>query len=272
MNPYQKMIDTAISKEQEMVLLIGSGVAKDAGIHTGWDLMLKTAGLVYIAETDMIDPNLELKEWFLKSPYAQMKYMEILVKFAPTRQDQINFFHNYLDNKEISQVYKGIADLVNRRILAAIISVNFDHYLEKALTARGQKAQVITSDENLNDMVPLAHSNTIRIYKPYGDIEKGEVKNTPKDLERLSPSMEKELINITTNHSLVLLGYSGGHDLGMQRVFKRRGFSYHPMFYVNPKPPAGEMADILRTKEYIYVNCLGASKCIEDFLALLEKV
>jgi hypothetical protein len=271
MNPYHKITDAALSKEGELVLLMGSGVAKDAGIHTGWDLMIKTAGLVYVAETDMIDPGVDLKEWFLTGKYARMKYMDVLAKVTPSRQEQISFVHNYLDNKDINIIYKGLADLINRRILAAVITVNFDHYLEKALAAHRLQTQIITSDEDINNMAPLAHSDTIRIYKPYGDIDRGAIKNTPADLEQLSPLMEKELINIITEHTLVILSYSGGHDLGMQRVFKGRGFSYHEMFYVNPKPPSGEMADILRTKEYVYVNCPGASKFILDFIEQLEK-
>jgi hypothetical protein len=272
MSVFEKLVKSITIKEKEAILLVGPGVARDAGLHTGWDLMLKTAGLVYISETDRIDPDMNLEQWFLSSKYANMKYAEVLSKIAPTRANQVNFLHNYLDHKDISPIYKGIAELVARRIFAAVISVNFDHYLEKALATHRIQLQEVAADEDIPGLVPLAHTNTARLYKPYGDIERGEIKNTPADIASLSPLMEKELINIITEHTLIILGYSGGHDPGMQRVFKGRGFSYHQLFYVNPRPAVGQMADILQTKDYVYVPYTGASKFIEDVISLLEKI
>jgi len=270
MNPLQKMAEAALARERNMVVFLGPGVCRDAGIHTGWDLMLKTAGLIYIAETDTIDPALNLSEWFSSSKYARMNYMELLSKIAPSKEAQVSFVKNYLDSKATGEIYKLIANLATRKMLVAIITVNFDHYLERAIETHREQMKIIASDSDLDDLPPLKHTNDIRIYKPYGDIERGSMRLTPADMEHLPPAIEKELIEMISENSLVLLGYSGYHDTAMQNVFKSRGFSYAPLFYVNPNPPAGEMKDILRTKDYTFIRS-NATQCILDFIHQLEQ-
>ena len=44
----------------------GAGVSKDCGIPTAWDLMLKTAGLLYASETESIDTSVDLENWALR--------------------------------------------------------------------------------------------------------------------------------------------------------------------------------------------------------------
>lgn len=271
MNPIVKLAASALPGEKKYVLFAGAGVSKDAGIPTAWDLMLKTAGLLYAADNEVIDLNVDLEEWFLKSKYAQMKYSELIEKVYPNYPDQQNFLKNYLNNKEVGQAHRGTAELVRRGIIRAIITTNFDHYIEKALEEKGLDIQVISTDEDLKNSEPLIHCKAVRIYKPHGDLGRGALKNTPKDLEKLSPLMERELIRVLSEHGAIVLGYSG-RDKGIQRILKERSYSYYPLFWVNPNPPEGEIEDILKTKGYTYIPCTGAGQFIDDFLRLLQRL
>ena len=80
MNPIVKLAASALPGERKYILFAGAGVSKDAGIPTAWDLMLKTAGLLYASESDEIDPKVDLEEWFLKSDDAQMEYSQLIEK------------------------------------------------------------------------------------------------------------------------------------------------------------------------------------------------
>jgi len=50
MNPIVKLIANALPGDKKYILFAGAGVSKDAGIPTTWELMLKTAGLLYVAD------------------------------------------------------------------------------------------------------------------------------------------------------------------------------------------------------------------------------
>lgn len=271
MNPIVKLAASALPGEKKYILFVGAGVSKDAGIPTAWDLMLKTASLLYAVENEAIDKAVNLEEWFTNSKYAHMQYAELIEKIYPNYPDQQNFLKSYLNNKEVGAAHLGIAEMARRGIIRAIVTTNFDHYIEKALEEKGLEPQVISTDEDLKHSEPLIHCKAIRIYKPHGDLGRGALKNTPKDLEKLSPLMEEELVRVLSEHGVIVLGYSG-IDKGIQEVFKNRNYNYYPLFWVNPSPPEADISDVLKTKDITYIPCKGASQFISDYFKLLERL
>ncbi|MCL5037886.1 MAG: SIR2 family protein [Chloroflexi bacterium] len=271
MNPLVKLVASALPGEKKYVLFAGAGVSKDAGIPTAWDLMMKTASLLYVADNDAVDPSINLEDWFIKSDYSQMQYSELVEKIYPKYPDQQDFLKKYIDNYKLGQAHKGIAELVRRGIIRSIITTNFDHYIEKALEEIGLEPQVISTDEDLKNSVPLIHCKSARIYKPHGNLGHGALRNTPKDLENLSPLMEEELIKVLSDHGVIVLGYSG-RDVGIQKLFENRSYNYYPLFWVNPSPPEGDIEELLKAKDYTYIPCTGASQFINDYLQLLERL
>ena len=149
MNPIVKLAASALPGEKKYILFAGAGVSKDAGIPTAWDLMLKTAGLLYAADSEVVNPSVNLEEWFIGSKYAQMEYSELIEKLYPSYPDQQDFLKGYLDKYEIGHAHRGIAELARRGIIRAVITTNFDHYIEKTLVEKGLEAQVISTDEDL---------------------------------------------------------------------------------------------------------------------------
>ena len=72
MNPIVQLAANALPGEKKYILLAGAGVSKDAGIPTSWDLMLKTASLIYIAENSK-DTSETFKEVCLNISSASFK-------------------------------------------------------------------------------------------------------------------------------------------------------------------------------------------------------
>lgn len=269
-----KLAANASPGERRFVLFAGAGVSKDAGIPTSWDLMQKTASLLFFTENRDADPKISLSqidEWFLKSEYAKKEYAELMDIIFPNYPAQQDFLKKYLNRYKLGESHRGIAELARRGIIRAIITTNFDHYIEKALEEKGLDAQVISNDADLESSEPLIHCRSIRIYKPHGDLGHGVLKNTPKDLEKLSPKMEAELIRVLSEHGVIVLGYSG-HDKGIQNVLSKRNPIYYPLFWVDPCAPNGEIETILKNIGYTYIPCNGAGKFIADYLKLSEKL
>lgn len=234
MNEIVKLAASALPGEKKYILFAGAGVSKDAGVPTSWDLMLKTAGLLYAADGGT-DEDINLQEWFIDSKYSKMEYSELIGQLYSTSAEQQNFLKDYLNNHEIGDAHRSIAELARLGIIRCIITTNFDHYIEKALNEKGLETQVISTEDDLIHSEPLIHCKSVRIYKPNGNLGQGALRNTPKDLEDLPVKMEEELVQIMSEHGLITLGYSGS-DLNIQKVFKKAVFNHYPIFWVNPSP------------------------------------
>lgn len=271
MNPIVQLAATALPGDKKFILLAGAGVSKDAGIPTAWDLMLKTAALLYASENEEVDPRVDLEEWFVESKHAQMTYSELIAQIYPNYPDQQRFLKQYLTEHRTGEGHLQVAELARRGIIRAIVTTNFDHFLEKALEEKGLETQVISTEEDLQHSEPLIHCKVVRVYKPHGTLGRGALKNTPKDLESLSPIMEKELIQVLSEHGVIVLGYAG-RDKGIQRVLDQRSSNYYPLFWIDPCMPDGDAKSIIERKGYTYIECKGASQFIRDYLRLVDRL
>lgn len=270
-DPIIRLAASALPGEEKYILFAGAGVSKDAGIPTSWDLMLKTAGLLYAAEGNTDTDSINLEEWFIDSKYSKMKYSELIGEIYQSYPEQQNFLKQYLEGHVIGDSHKSIAELARLKIIRCIITTNFDHFIENALAEKGLESQVISTEQDLKDSEPLIHCKSIRIYKPNGTLGKGALRNTPKDLEELSPLMKEELIKIMSEHGVVTLGYSGS-DPNIQEVFEKAKFTHYPLFWVDPNSPDDKMEQILKLKNYTYIQCRGAHQFITDYLRILNTI
>lgn len=180
LNPIVKLAASALPGDKKYILFAGAGVSKDAGIPTSWDLMLKTASLLYAVENKEIDTDVDLEKWFMESKYAAMEYSKLIGQIYPKYPDQQSFLKDYLNKKEIGEAHKGIAELARRGFIRAIVTTNFEHYIERALEEIGLERQVISTDEDLKNSEPLIHCKAVRVYKPHGDLGQGALKKYTK--------------------------------------------------------------------------------------------
>lgn len=271
MNPIVRLAASALPGEKKYILFAGAGVSKDAGIPTAWDLMLKTAALLYASEAKKVDPKINLEKWFIDSKFATWEYAELIKQIYPNSPDQQHFLKQYLLDHEIGESHLSIAEMARRGIIRAVVTTNFDHFIENALVKIGLEAQVISTDEDLNNSEPLIHCKAIRVYKPHGTLGRGALKNTPKELERLSPLMETELIRVMSDHGIIVLGYAGA-DSGIKKVFEQRRSNLYPVFWVDPNPPNEQIEDTLKKCDYTYIQCKSAAKFIQDYIELLGRL
>jgi len=270
MNPLVQLAASALPGERKYILFAGAGVSKDAGVPTAWDLMLETAKLLYCAEgCEGVPSANDLSGWFKSSKYSGMSYADLIGAIYTSYPEQQTFLAKYLDRNKIGEAHALIAELARRNIVRAIITTNFDTSIEQALERLEIPAQVISNDDDLENSEPLIHCKAVRIYKPHGTLGKGALRNTPKDLESLSEIMETELIRITSEHGLVVLGYSG-HDPGIMNMLSKRKANRYPLFWVNPCKPDDDIA--LQIHEYAYLPCVGAGAFIREYLQLVDRL
>ena len=269
--PLVKLGTSATPGEVKYVCLAGAGLSKDAGLPTtAWDLMLATAALLRVAEED---DGSDVQTWFLSSRYKDMKYSELIGGLFSTSVELQTFVREKLQVKEPGKAHLLLAELARHRVLRCIVTTNFDDLIEQALRQVGLTVQVISNDEDLKHSEPLIHCKQFRVYKPHATIGVGRLRNTPADLQKLSPRMENELVRVLGDHGLIVLGYSGA-DESILRVFRRRRQRFYPTFWVNPGEPSDFIPSLFEAEAgmFTYVPCTGASAVLQDLLGVYRKL
>jgi len=93
--------------------------------------------------------------------------------------------------------------------------------LEKALNNKNIEFDVVTSENDLDNIKPREHSNC-RIFKLHGDYKKLNIRNTEKELEKYNDSISKELQEIFDRYGLIVVGYSGSDKAVIEHLINRR--------------------------------------------------
>ena len=271
MDPIVKLAADALPGKKKYVLFAGAGLSKDAGFPTTWDLMLETAGKFWVQDhPDQPYPN-DLGAWFEASDYAKRSYAELIDEIYPMPTQQQEFLSGFLGGKPFGPAHNLVAELAVRGIIRAVITPNFDPCIEEAIKSKGMQVAVISTDEQLTSSAPLIQASEFRVYKYYGTLGVGALKNTPKDTELLPSGLEEELSHIVSQHGLLVLGFAGA-DPGTQKLFKKRNPTFYPIYWADPNPPHPNILSILQSHQYEHVPIIGASNFLENLLNTQERL
>jgi len=217
-------------------LLLGSGISKNSGIPTGWDIVIDL--IKKLAELNKEDCSKNPEEWFVKKYEQDPNYSTILSKLIKTPTERMNFLRPYFEptEDEISQgikqpteTHKQIASLVKKGYIKVVITTNFDRLLEKALVAEGIEPIVIRHPDDIDGAMPLVHSNFILI-KINGDYLDSRFLNTEAELSEYNKKINDYVLRIVSEFGIISCGWSGKWDVGLVNVLKKsenfRFFSY----------------------------------------------
>ncbi|MBZ0270540.1 SIR2 family protein [bacterium] len=259
--------------KKQWILVVGAGVSKDAGIHTAWDLMMEIAAKLYVLKgrTGRPDPDM-LEAWFLGSEYAEKSFSELTSEIYSTDAQRRSFLDDYIGGKPAGEAHQLIAELARRGILRAIVTTNFDCCIENALHAKNLKPQVIVSDADVEGCEPLEHCYRVRIYKPHGSLDRGDLlRVTPAELAALPKKMTAELRRRFSEHGVIVLGYAG-LDKGLQSIIERRKTNHFPLCWIDPNAPIPSVDEYLTRTNSDCVTGIGAADFLRSFLDAADRL
>lgn len=268
-DPLVRLAANAVSGERKYVLLAGAGLSKDAGQHTAWDIVLETAKLLRAATHD--DSEVPIEEWFLSSQYASMAYADMISLLYENGAEQQAFLERVLNVRTPGRGHRAIAELCHRGVFRAIITTNFDTLLESALRERGIEPQIIASDADYQNVTPLIHCPTIRVYKPHGTLGTGRLRNTPVDVEALPTEISSELQRVFDDHGVIAIGY-GGTEPGLMNVLKARRRNLYPVYWMHFEDAAPARSVEACANSLFSIKISGASAALENLIAIQDRL
>ena len=269
-----KVAFTMYSSPGVYALLLGSGISRDAGIPTGWEITLDL--IKNIAATDKEKPK-DFEKWYRERYNESPDYTTLLKKLTITPADRANLLRSYFEPtteekeenlKVPTPAHKCIAILVKYGYIRIILTTNFDRLLEKALSEEGITPTVISTEDEIKGAMPFVH-NECTIIKLHGDYMDTRIKNTPEELAKYSNKVNKYLDQIFDDFGLIICGWSAEYDIALRNALyrkKNRRFST----YWTVKGKLRE--DAVRLSNHLKTEQITIESANQFFIQLLEKV
>jgi len=209
-------------------LLLGSGVSRSASVPTGWDVVLDLVNKVAVASGEAAaapDPV----AWYRKRYSQEPDYGRLLDELAKTPAERAGLLRGYFEptaeeregkQKLPTPAHHAIAAMVASGHFRVIVTTNFDRLLEQALQEVGVAPVVIASPDAAEGALPLAHARCV-ILKVHGDYLDPRIKNTPAELEKYDPRIDRLLDQVFDEFGLIVAGWSAEYDVALRAALER---------------------------------------------------
>lgn len=232
--------------------LLGAGVSAPSGIPTAWGvlehLVGRMADLVGVVPTDAI-------AWYEEQFGEYPTYEGVLERIAPTQIERQRLLRGYFEQnaedtiagrKIPTPAHRAIAKLVGSGAVKVIVTLNFDHLMEKALRAEGIEPTVVASPADIEGMSPL-HTLDCCVVHLHGDyLTPTTMLNTVTELEAYHPITAGLLRRILEDYGLIVAGWSSNYDPALRDAIAAHYPGRFTLAWLEPAVPS-ENATILRT-------------------------
>ena len=207
-------------------LLLGSGVSRDAGIPTGWEIVLDLIRKLALIENEDCEPDPDI--WYIDKFDEEPGYSKILSQLTHSPAERNQLLKGYFEpnDEELenglkipTDAHKAIADLVKDGYIRVIITTNFDRLLEKALESINVTPTVISTSDSAEGAIPLQHTQC-SIIKVNGDYLDTRFKNTPDELAEYDEQINNLLDRIFDEFGLIVCGWSAKWDLALYKTIE----------------------------------------------------
>ena len=269
-----KLAFTMYSSPGVYALLLGSGISKDAGIPTGWEVTLDLIRKIAVAEK--AEPK-DLEKWYQERYHESPDYTKLLKKLTKTSTDRANLLRSYFRPKAEEReeglkiptlAHKCIAILIKYGYIRIILTTNFDRLLEEALSEQGITPTIISTEDEMKGAMPFVHNNCT-IIKLHGDYMNTRIKNTPEELAKYSKKVDKYLDRVLDEFGLIICGWSAEYDIALRNaLYRRKNRRFSTYWTVK-----GKLCDeATRVSNHLKAEQIPIESANQLFSQLLEKV
>ncbi len=218
---------TISSNKGVYALLLGSGISRNSGIPTGWEIVLDL--IRKLASQTGADCQGNELNWYIEQYGEEPDYSNILSKLVLKSSERVNLLKPYFEPtederenhlKEPTKAHKAIAQLIKEGYIKVVITTNFDRLLENALREIGVEPQVIRHADDVDGAMPLVHSD-FTLIKINGDYLDSRFLNTKHELSDYPQKLKDYILRIINEYGLITCGWSGKWDTGLVNIIRQ---------------------------------------------------
>ncbi len=208
-------------------LLLGSGVSRAARIPTGWEVVLDLVRKLACAQGANCEPD--PAAWYQGTYGAQPGYSKLLDALAKTPSERQQILRAYFEPsdderkegaKAPTKAHRAIANLMASGQIRVVLTTNFDRLMERALEDVGVAPTVISTPDQIEGAVPLAHIKCC-VVKMHGDYLDTRILNTPDELAAYEGRLDRFLDRVFDEFGLIVCGWSADWDDALRAAIER---------------------------------------------------
>ena len=258
--------------------LIGSGVSRDAGIPTGWEIVQDLIRKLAVTKNEQADPKPE--QWYLENFGECPDYSKLVNHLAKTPTERQQLLRPYFEPtdqereegwKQPTAAHKAIAYLVRQGFIKLIITTNFDRLIEKALEQEGVAPEVISSKAQLVGSVPLMHAQC-RVFKIHGDYLDPGILNTPEELANYPNEYDAHLDRILDEFGLIVCGWSADWDIGLRNAIERAPNRRFTTYWATRDQPTESAQRLIDQRDAEVISISNADDFFESVRDTVESL
>ena len=283
------------------ILLLGAGASVESGIQSAsdciWDwkkeiFLSKNPALIELYSNIKADNVRNSIQRWLDEQYQypalndDTEYSFYAEKAYPIANDRRKYFQHLVDGKKPSLGYHLICILSEVGLFKSIWTTNFDGLILKC----AHQYNLVPVEITLDSVDRIYRNDTVGelLYIAlHGDYKYGELKNTTTVLDTQNGTFIEALIHETTNHDMIVMGYSGRDKslmTALNTVFQKQGSG--KLFWCGyGTKPHSKVEELINTingagREAYYVPTDGFDKtlysiarhCLGENKELLSKI
>jgi len=206
MNTIEELI-IHLKNKKKLGLFLGAGVSIGSGIPGGF-------GVIQILKEKY--PNRFKKD----KNYGYAEAFRAALPGMKNRKERRRFFENLCAGKSPDRAHYLVAHLFNHGIFSVVITTNFDHLLEAALSNYCRlNPRIYLYDMHIE---PCEYADEYpKIIKLHGDFLFDDLANLEREMKnRLNENMKHKIQDYLCERGLVVVGY-GGDDTSIMEFLKQ---------------------------------------------------
>ena len=242
-DPLHSLAFSMQSNRGVYAVLIGSGISKAAGVPTGWDVTLDLVRKLAAVRNETPEPDPE--SWFRDTFGTGPNYSDLLDQLAKTQPERQQLLREYWEpteaereegEKEPTAAHHAISALAARGFIKIIVTTNFDKLMERALSAGGVEATVLSTGDQIQGGPPLAHIQHL-VFKVHGDYLDTRIRNTEAELAAYPAEVDALLDRIFDEYGLIVCGWSGEWDPALRAALERASSRRYTTYWTTRSRP-----------------------------------
>ncbi|WP_134091376.1 SIR2 family protein [Olivibacter sp. XZL3] len=270
------LIFSIYSNKGVYALLLGSGISRNSGIPTGWDIVIDL--IKKIAHLEKEDCGDHPDQWYRQKYNEEPDYSNLLEKLATTPTERLNILRTYFESTEEedeaqlrrpTKAHDAIAKLVKRGYIKVVITTNFDRLLETSLRNEGIEPVVIRHPSDIAGAAPLVHS-PFTLIKINGDYLDSRFLNTKDELESYDDILSKYIITILDDFGIISCGWSGKWDNGLINTLRASANYRYSSFWTHISDKSSELQDVATFRKGRVLKIRSADSFFEELVEKLE--
>lgn len=249
---------TMHSTHNSHALLFGAGVSIAAGAPSAWEVITGLVGdLAAQAGQPRPGPD-EAETWYVERFEVPLAYETLIEGLAPTQTERQRLLRRFFepdpddaDAKVMrpSAAHRAVADLVKRRAVRIILTLNFDRLAETALQEVGIQPVILSSPADLAGLAPL-HTIDALVVHLHGDyLSPMTMLNTVPELETYQSLVDTFLDEVFANYGLVAVGWSARYDTALRAAIARQARRVFTSYFINPGPLEPEAQQLIAGRQ-----------------------